>query len=143
MKTDLQKIMSIAGYPGLFFYLSQSKSGIIVESLIDGKRMCATASMRITSLSDVAIYTDTEELPLRELFLKIKENRNGEAAIDAKSDAKLLQQFFEEVVPDYDRERFYASHMKKVLDWYNLLQQKEMLDFVEPDSEQEETDSEQ
>jgi len=143
MKTDLQKIMSIAGYPGLFFYLSQSKSGIIVESLIDGKRMCATASMRITSLSDVAIYTDTEELPLRELFLKIKENRNGEAAIDAKSDAKLLQQFFEEVVPDYDRERFYASHMKKVLDWYNLLQQKEMLDFVEPDSEQEETGSEQ
>ena len=143
MKTDLQKIMSIAGYSGLFTFLSQSKSGIIVESLIDGKRMCASASMRITSLSDVAIYTDTEELPLRDVFTIIKEKLNTEAAIDAKSDAKLLKEFFEETIPNYDKERFYASHMKKVLEWYNLLQKKEMLDFVDPETEETEQPAEE
>jgi len=135
--------MSIAGYPGLFFYLSQSKSGIIVESLIDGKRMCASASMRITSLSDVAIYTDTEELPLRDVLTKIKEKLNNETAIDARSDVKLLKEFFEETIPNYDKERFYPSHMKKVLEWYNLLQKKEMLDFVDPETEETEQPAEE
>ncbi len=140
MKTDLRKIMSIAGYPGLFLYLSQNKQGVIVESLLDRKRMCAGASMRITSLSDVAIYTDTEELPLREVFEKIKAKQNGAPAIDPKSDANTLKAYFEEVVPQYDHERFYTSHMKKVLEWYNMLQTNDMLDFEneeEPEVEQE------
>ncbi|MDR0581717.1 MAG: DUF5606 domain-containing protein [Prevotellaceae bacterium] len=126
---DLQKILAITDYPGLFRRLSQGRNGIIVESMLDGKRMNAGASMRITALSDVAIYTDTEELPLREALIKIKEKENGEAAIDHKSAPEVLRKYFEEVLPNYDRERFYPSHMKKTLEWYNLLQKNNLLDF--------------
>jgi hypothetical protein len=133
--TDLQKILAITGYPGLFRRLSQGKSGIIVESMLDGKRMNAGGFMRVTTLSDVAIYTDTEELPLRDVLIKIKEKQNGAAAIDHKSDPAALRKFFEEVLPNYDRERFYPSHMKKVVEWYNLLQKNNLLDFEKEDAE--------
>ncbi|MDR2359553.1 MAG: DUF5606 domain-containing protein [Prevotellaceae bacterium] len=126
---DLQKIFAITGYPGLFRHLSQGRNGIIVESMLDGKRMNAGGSMRVTALSDVAIYTDTEELPLRDVLVKIKEKQNSAAAIDHKSAPDVLRKYFEEVLPGYDRERFYPSHMKKVLEWYNLLQKNNLLDF--------------
>ncbi|MDR0694289.1 MAG: DUF5606 domain-containing protein [Prevotellaceae bacterium] len=126
---DLQKIFAITDYPGLFRHLSQGRNGIIVESMLDGKRMNAGGSMRVTALSDVAIYTNTEELPLRDVLIKIKEKQNGAAAIDHKSAPDVLRKYFEEVLPDYDRERFYPSHMKKVLEWYNLLQKNNLLDF--------------
>jgi hypothetical protein len=129
--TDLHKIFAITGYPGLFRHLSQGRNGIIVESILDGKRMNAGGSMRVTALSDVAIYTNTEELPLRDVLIKIKEKQNGAASISHKSEREALQKFFEEILPDYDRERFYHSHMKKVVEWYNLLQQNNLLDFVE------------
>lgn len=143
MKTDLEKVFSLAGYPGLYSYVSQGKAGVIIESLLDKKRMSAGPSMRITSLMDVAIFTDTEEVPLREVLLKIKEKENGAAAIDHKSPAAALQKYFEEVLPTYDRERFYASHMKKVLEWYNTLQKNDMLDFKEKEEEKEAEGEEQ
>jgi hypothetical protein len=133
--TDLQKIFAITGYPGLFRHLSQGRNGIIVESMLDGKRMNAGGSMRVTALSDVAIYTDTEELPLRDVLIKIKEKLQGAAAIDHKSPIDELRKFFEEVLPDYDRERFYPSHMKKVVEWYNLLQKNNLLDFAKEEGE--------
>ena len=129
MKTDLKKVFAIAGYPGLYVYVSNGKNSIIVESLLDKKRMSAGNSMRVTSLSDVAIYTDAEELALREVLEKIKEKENGMLAIPHKSPTSELQKYFEVVLPDYDRERFYTSHMKKVLEWYNTLQQNNMLEF--------------
>jgi hypothetical protein len=138
MKTDLQKILAITGYPGLFRHLSQGRNGIIVESMLDGRRMNAGGSMRVTALSDVAVYTNTEELPLREVLVKIKDRQNGAAAIDHKSDPAELRKFFEEVLPDYDRERFYTSHMKKVAEWYNLLQKNNLLDFADNAGEEEE-----
>ncbi len=134
MKTDLQKVFSIAGYPGLFVYVSQSRGGIIVESLLDKKRMAAGASMRITTLSDVAMYTDKEEIPLKEVFEKIKNVYNGGKSIDHKSDAATLQNFMGSVLPDYDRDRVYTSHMKKLAEWYNILQANNMLDFEEEEN---------
>ena len=136
MKTDLEKVFSIAGQPGLYIFVSQGRVGVILESLADKKRMSAGPSMRVTALKDVAIYTDTEELPMREVLLKIKEKQNGAPAIDHKSPPDVLQKYFEEVLPDYDRERFYPSHMKKVTEWYNVLQKNDMLDFKEEDTEE-------
>jgi hypothetical protein len=129
MKTDLHKVVAITGYAGLFRHLAQNKNGMIIESLTDGKRMCTAPSMRVSTLADVAIYTDAEELALREVLIEIKEKLNGEAAIPHKSPEAELRKFFEEIIPDYDRERFYPSHMKKVLEWYNILQSKDLLDF--------------
>ncbi len=134
MKTDLQKVFSIAGYPGLFVYVAQSRNGIIVESLLDKKRLSASASMRITTLSDVAMYTDKEEIPLQEVFEKIKNVYNGGKSVDHKANTATLQQFMESVMPDYDRERVYASHMKKLAEWYNILQANDMLNFEEDET---------
>ncbi|MDR2361231.1 MAG: DUF5606 domain-containing protein [Prevotellaceae bacterium] len=133
--TDLKKIVTIPHYPGLYRHLSQRKNGIIVESLIDGKRMCAMSTMRVSLLSDIAVYTDTEDLPLSKVLLKIKDKQQGQPAINSKSPEAAVRAFFEEVLPDYDRERFYLSHMKKILDWYNLLQQNNMLDIEEPEAD--------
>lgn len=136
--TDLQKIFAITGYPGLFRHLSQGRNGIIVESMLNGKRMNAGGSMRVTALSDVAIYTDTEELPLRDVLIKIREKLQSAAAIDHKSSLDELRKFFEEILPNYDRERFYPSHMKKVVEWYNLLQKNNLLDFANEEEEKKE-----
>ena len=133
---DLKKIFAITDYPGLFRHLSQGRNGIIVESMLDGKRMNAGGSMRVTALADVAIYTDTEEMSLRDVLIKIKEKQNGAPAIDHKSAPEVLRKYFDEVLPDYDRERFYPSHMKKTLEWYNLLQKNNLLDFEEEEEEE-------
>ncbi len=136
MKTDLRKILSVSGEPGLFNYLSQGKVGIIAESLLTGKRTSFGMKARMTSLSDISIYTDETELPLREVFLKLKAYLGEEAAPDGK-DQKALVAFFDAAFPEYDRDRFYPSHMKKVVQWYNLLKEKATLDFVDPDAEEE------
>jgi hypothetical protein len=141
MKTDLQKIVSIPGYPGLYRHLAQNKNGMIVESLIDGKRMSTLPSMRASTLADVAIYTNTEEMALCDVLVKIKERQAGAPAIPHKSPEAELRQFFEEIIPEYDRERFYPSHMKKVLEWYNLLQKNNLLD-IERDEEEKEPEKE-
>ena len=94
---------------------------------------------KVTALSDIAIYTDEEELPLREVFLKMKETLGEEKAPDAKSDSTVLVSFFEKALPTYDRDRFYVSHMKKVVQWYNILKEYASLDFVSPEEEENES----
>jgi hypothetical protein len=136
MKIDLQKVLSISGYPGLFTLVSQSRNGVIVESITDKKRMNAGSSLRVTNLSDVAIYTDADEVPLKEVLLKIKALQNSEPAISHKSEPAILQKLMETVLPNYDRERVYASHMKKLVEWYNILQAHDMLDFEEDKKEE-------
>lgn len=133
-KVDLKKILSISGYPGLFEFISQAKSGIIVEAISDKKRMCVSTTTKVSSLSDIAIYTDTEELALQEVLQKIKDKESSEAAISSKSSPDELKKYFAEVLPDYDRDRVYVSHIKKVLEWYNLLQQNSMLNFLEEEA---------
>jgi len=142
--TDLSKILSIAGKPGLYKMVAQAKTGVIVESLIDGKRFQAFTHDKVSSLEEISVFTDTDDKPLREILQAIREKTNGGMAPDPKSDNQTLISFFETVMPDYDKDRVYVSHMKKICAWYNLLLEKNMLDFTEKAAEptgQSETES--
>lgn len=129
MKTNLQKILSISGQPGLFLYISQASAGVIVESLTTKKRGIFGINSRLTSLSDISIYTTEEEIPLRKILEGMHESLQENLAPDSKSTPEVLKEFFTEVLPDYDRDRFYLSHMKKVVEWYNTLKEYASLDF--------------
>lgn len=127
----LKDILSISGFGGLYKFISQGRTGIIVESFEDKKRMNASATAKISALEDIAIFTDTEDLPLKAVFKAISEKENGGEAISHKSSADELKNYFAEVLPDYDRDRVYVSDIKKVVNWYNLLLKFEMLNFDE------------
>lgn len=138
---DLSKILSISGKPGLYKLIGESKSNLIVESLIDGKRGPAFSHERISTLKEISIYTDGEDMPLAEVFKKINGLQEGKPVPNPKSaSSNEIKALFEKVLPDYDREAVYVSDMKKVFGWYNFLLEKEMLDFSE---EEEENDPEE
>ena len=118
---NIDKIVSISGKPGLYQVISQGKNAIIVESLQDKKRFPVNSLNSISALSDIAIYTYDDEIPLREVFLNIHKKENGKKTIDPKSDKKQLQSFFNEILPNYDEERVYPSNIKKIVLWYNTL----------------------
>lgn len=136
--TDLSKVLSISGKPGLFKMVAQAKNGVVVESLIDGKRFQAFTNDKVSSLEEISVFTDTEDKPLREVLQSIREKTDNGKAPDPKSDNQKLKEFFGTIMPDYDRDRVYVSHMKKIYAWYNLLHEKDMLEFAEPEKEQEE-----
>ena len=138
MKTDLSKILTVSGQSGLFLYISQARNGAIVEALADKKRTCIGITSKITSLEDISIYTDEEEVKLKQVFLNLKEVLGDVDAPSAKSDAAQLKALFEKALPNYDRDRFYVSHMKKVVEWYNALKKYASLDFEDHDSESQE-----
>ena len=135
MKTNLQKILSIAGQPGLFSYLTQANAGVVVESLATKKRTVCGMSMRISSLSDISVFTEEGEVSLETMFEKMKEKLGEQAAPSSKSNPDELKKFFGEVLPDYDRDKFYVSHMKKVVEWYNVLKEFASLDFEKPEED--------
>jgi len=139
-KTDLKKILSISGEHGLFEYVAQGRNGMIAESLVTKQRKMFGPSAKVSSLSDISIYTTEEELPLKAVLEKIAAHLSNGAAMSSKEDSKKIQKFFGEVVPDYDADRFYVSHMKKVLDWYNCLQQYASVEFVSGEEEAAETE---
>lgn len=129
---DLKDILSISGKPGLYKNVAQSKTGVIVESLLDGKRFQAFASEKISSLGEISVFTENEDLPLREVFRKMKTYLEGKSAPDTKADDKTFQAFFEAVLPQYDREKVYLSHIRKMASWYNLLIANGIDDFEAP-----------
>lgn len=129
---DLKDILSVSGKPGLFKTIAQTKTGVIIESLTDGKRIQAFASDKISSLGEISIFTTNEDMPLREVFRLIQEKNGDEQAPDTKTDDKALKAFFETVVPDYDRERVYTSHIRKLVQWYNILIANGITDFSAP-----------
>ena len=135
MKTDLSRILSISGQSGLFLYVSQARSGAIVEALSDKKRSTVGMTSKLTSLADISIYTDDEEVKLQKVFLNMKDVLGDADAPSPKSSAEELKALFEKALPSYDRDRFYVSHMKKVVDWYNNLKKYASLDFVNPEEE--------
>ena len=135
MKTDLSKVLAISGQSGLYNYVSNSRTGVIVEALADKKRSNVSASGKVTSLADISIYTDDEEVKLQQVFLNMKEVLGDADAPTSKAKPEELKALFEKALPTYDRDRFYVSHMKKVVDWYNALKNHASLDFVEPESE--------
>ena len=140
MKTDLTKVLAISGQSGLYLYVSQARNGAIVEALVDGKRTSVGMTSRITSLADISIYTDEEEVKLQQVFLNMKEVLGDNDAPSAKSKPEELKALFEKALPTYDRDRFYVSHMKKVVEWYNFLKKYASLDFVNPEEEASEQD---
>ena len=138
MKTDLSKILAISGQSGLYLYISQARNGAVVEALSDKKRSSVGMTSKITSLADISIYTDDEEVKLQQVFLNMKDVLGEADAPSSKSDPEVLKAFFEKALPTYDRDRVYVSHMKKVVDWYNNLKKYASLDFVNPEEETEE-----
>ncbi len=132
----LKDILSISGFGGLYKFISQGRSGIIVESLEDKKRMNASATAKISALEDIAIFTETEDIPLNDVFKAIFEKENKGESINHKSSGNELKSYFEEVLPDYDKERVYVSDIKKVINWYNILHKLELLNFEEEKAEE-------
>ena len=142
MKTDLSKILSVRGQRGLFTYIAQSRNGAIAESLEDHRRTNFAANSGITTLADISIYTLEGELKLKEVFLKMKEVLGDASAPSSKAPEAEIKALFEKAVPDYDGDRFYLSHMKKVVDWYNQLKDFASLDFVDEDEAEETPEAE-
>lgn len=118
---DLTKIMTVSGKPGLFQMVSQTKNGLLVESLLDGRKMPVFASDRVSSLEDISLFTVKEDMPLKDVLNILFKKLDGKKAIDAKSDKKELIAFMDEHLPDWDNERVYPSDVKKLISWYNLL----------------------
>jgi hypothetical protein len=135
----LKGILAISGQPGLFKVLSEVKSGVIVESLISGKKQTVFASSKMSTLEDIAIYTTSEDFPLKEVFRKIFNLEKGGPSRQPNTKPEELKQYFETVLPDFDKERVYVSDIKKVITWYNLLQEKGLLDFESSDAKPDET----
>ncbi len=118
---EFSKIISVTGKPGLFQAISQTKTGFIVESLIDNKRFPIPSTNNVSLLENIAIYTYEEEIPLLTVFKSIFEKEEGKKALSHKESSNKLTAYFSEVLPDYDEERVYTSNIKKVIQWYNLL----------------------
>lgn len=136
MKTDLARILSVSGQHGLFNYIAQARNGAIVEALSDKRRTCFDMKSRITTLADISIYTSEGELKLKEVFLKLQAVLGDADAPSAKASSDELKSLFAKAVPDYDSDRFYVSHMKKVVEWYNELKNFASLDFEDENAEE-------
>lgn len=143
MKTiQLKDILSISGRGGLFKFIAQARNGVVVESLEDGKRHVAPASARVSSLVDIAIFTEDEEVPLSDIFMKIFDKTEGKESISHKASNDELKVVFVELVPDYDEDRVYVSDIKKVFQWYNQLHANDLLEVIEKEEEVESSDEE-
>jgi len=141
MKTiQLKDILAISGKGGLYKFIAQARNGIVVESIEDKKRHVAPATARVSSLEDIAIFTQDEEVALADIFYKIHDKNDGKETISHKASADELKNFFEELVPEYDEDRVYVSDIKKVFQWYNQLHQHGLLEVVEKEEADQESD---
>ena len=138
----LKDYLSVSGQHGLFKFIAQGRNAMIVENLETGKRTTAFASSKISNLEDISVYTGDGEVALSAVFDKIYEKENGGPAPDEKSDINVLREYFALILPEYDRERVYASDIKKILMWYNTLQKLNLLVKEEPEKEKPEEKSE-
>ena len=140
----LDKILSISGKPGLFKIIAQTRNGFVAESLLDKKKISVTVHSNVSVLSEIAIYTLTEELPLKEVFKKIMEKEKRQPTSISHNDAKeVLEEYFFEVLPDYDEDRVYASDIKKIMQWYNLLHGQNLLDLLDEESKDSKSEEEE
>ncbi|HEX3009263.1 MAG TPA: DUF5606 domain-containing protein [Bacteroidales bacterium] len=140
---NLKDIMAISGQSGLFRFLAQGRNGVIVEGLVDKKRINASATSRISALEDIAVYTEEKEMPLVEVFRIIFTKENGAPIKLAKNTDDLVKKYFGEILPTYDKDRVYVSDMKKVINWYNILQGQNLVDLVVEEKKEEETKKEE
>jgi uncharacterized protein DUF6852/uncharacterized protein DUF5606 len=135
----LDSILAISEKPGLFKLVTKTRNGFIAESLIDGKRLSINLSRNVSLLSEIAIYTLTEEVPLQKVLKKIKTKEKGnKTSISHKDSKDGLEEYFFSVLQDYDEDRVYVSDIKKIIRWYNILQKNNMLHMLEDKSTDEE-----
>lgn len=140
----LKTILSISGKPGLFKLVSSGKNMVIVESLADKKKLPIYARDKVVSLGDISIYTDEDEVPLKEVLKTIKEKENGtKASIATNSKPEELKKFFEEVLPTFDRDRVYPTDIKKIIGWYNILIEADIEFEAEEEASEEPVNSEE
>jgi len=116
-----EEIIAVSGRPGLYRIVGQSKSGILAEHITDKKKVLAPP-FRVTALKDISVFTETDEVPLREVMTRMARTAAARPIPDKKASKEELTEFFREVLPDYDEERFYPSHMRKIIGWYRLLE---------------------
>ena len=137
-----ETVLTISGKPGLYRLLSHGRNMFIVECVdASKKRVPVYNSDQVVMLDDIAIYTDTEELPLRNVFAKIYEKENGVLPFDLKmTTPEEMVAYFETIIPDYDRERVYLTHIKKMFSWYNILVANGVVDFVAEEQEGEQAE---
>lgn len=133
----LKEILSITGKPGLSKLITGGKKMIVVESLLDAKRFPIHSHEKVVSLADIAIYTETAEVPLREVLQKMQEKEGGKVSINPKTTSNEdIKKYFAEILPDYDKDRVHNSDMKKIFSWYNLLVERNLTDFSEKKKEE-------
>ena len=138
---ELDKVLSISGKPGLYELKAQTRGGFVAESMLDGKKISVNIRHNVSLLSEIAVYTYTEEVPLREIFQKIYEKENGGEAISHKESKEKLENYFAEILPDYDVDRVYISDIKKIMQWYNLLISKGVTSFQKSEAQDSETEA--
>ena len=131
----MTKILAVSAQHGLFEYVAQARNGVIAESLSDRRRTVLGATSRISTLADISIYTSEGEMKLADVFLAVNKALDGADAPSRKAPEKEVVALFEKAVPDYDADRFYVSHMRKILDWYSQIVKYASLDFVKEEEE--------
>ena len=133
---EFKDILAISGMPGLYKYVAQSTRGIIVESLEDGRRTNASATSRVSALTDISMFTEGEDIALAEVFTRMYAHTGGKQGLSHKESADKMKAYFAEVLPEYDRERVHVSDIKKALAWFNILVAAGMTEFVLPTEEE-------
>lgn len=137
---EFKDILAISGMPGLYKYVAQSKNGIIVESLADGRRMNASATSRVSALAEISMFTEGDDIPLADVFTRMYAHTNGSQGLSHKESAQKMQAYFAEVLPEYDRERVHLSDIKKALSWFNILVEAGLKEFTLPEQTDEQTE---
>ena len=136
----LKDILAISGQPGLYKYVAQSMRGVIVESLLDGKRMNASVTSRVSALTEISMFTEGEDIALADVFTNIWNYTEGKEAISHKESADKIVAEFAKVLPEYDRERVHVSDIKKAVAWFNILVAAGFTEFVLPEEDEEQTE---
>ncbi|MBQ0081287.1 MAG: DUF5606 domain-containing protein [Alistipes sp.] len=132
---ELKEILAIPGQPGLFKYVAHSRNGVIVESLLDGHRMNASSTSRVSALTEISMYTTEDDVPLAEVFTKMYEVSEGKEIVSVKDGEAKLREFFSKALPTYDEQRVHLSDIKKAISWFNILLKAGFTEFRLPDEE--------
>lgn len=138
---EIKHIFIISGKSGLYKLINDNPKMIVVESIVDGSKTPIFSNDKASSLGEICILTTGEDVPLKDVFKIIREKENGAQSISHKSDNNALKSYFEAIVPEYDRNKVYISDMKKVINWYNLLQSAGMLDILEEPEKNEDAET--
>jgi hypothetical protein len=124
---DLSGIISVAGMGGLYKVIAQTKNGLLVESISDGKRVPVYSTSKVSALEDISIYGQSDDIPLKDVFRSIRDSKSGIAVPSTKDSNNQMKDAFAAFVPSFDEDRVYASDMKKVFVWYSILNDKGLL----------------